>query len=146
MPSRTTAAAVRGVLEAGGDYGPKEDGSLPDLTPFMDTAYSLVTDVVACASRKGVTLDTDKREIIERWLAAHAYALSDKPLSSKSDGGASGAFSGQTGLALDFTQYGQMAKILDTSGCLINIEKRQVARGFWMGKPYSSQIPYDERS
>jgi hypothetical protein len=143
--ARTTSAAVILVLSGGDDYGPKEDGTLPDLTPYIETAAVVVDDVIECATRKGKTVSAAKAEIIERWLAAHFYGVSDKPLSSESEGGASGSYHGQTGMYLDATLYGQTAKLLDTTGCLLNQEKRQVAVGFWLGKPKSSQVPYEQR-
>jgi hypothetical protein len=65
---------------------------------------------------------TDTRlEVIERWLAAHLYCVTDRPYKSRSAGGASGTFDGNTDKGLDATLYGQTAKVLDTTGFLSSI-------------------------
>lgn len=141
--ARTSAAAVKLLLMD--DYGPREDGSLPDLAPFIDTASLLVDRVATCATAKGKTLSTTELELVERWLAAHCYAMADQPYSSRSTQGASGSFQGQTGMALDGTKYGQTAQMVDVSGCLAALGKRQAASMAWLGKVPSEQIDYLDR-
>lgn len=143
-PARTNSAAVQGVL--GDDYGPKEDGTLPDLTPYIATASAIVDRVITCATRKGYTLSCTETELIERWLAAHFYAVSDKPYQSRSTEGASGQFSGQTAMGFDANQYGQMAQRVDYSGCLRNLDKQQRAGAAWLGKPASQQQSWQDRN
>lgn len=142
MP-RTTAQLVQGLLIA--DYDTKNN---PDLTPFINTASIMVDTVVLQGASKGIVLSGTESEMIERWLAAHYYAVNDKPYQSKSTEGASASFVGQTAMYLEATLYGQTAMRLDRSGVLNNIggKQRNVAGGFWLGKPPSSQIPYDQRS
>lgn len=140
--ARTNSASVIGILISGKQYDAK---TAPSLTPFIDTAASIVDDVVACAAKKEIVLTSTKLELIERWLAAHAYAHADQLYSSSSAGGASGSFQGQTGMHLESTQYGQMAMNLDSSGCLRAINKGARAGVTWLGKPPSSQIPYVDR-
>jgi hypothetical protein len=77
-------------------------------------------------------------ELIERWLSAHFYALSDQTLASKSTSKASGSFHGQTQMDFDSTKYGQAAQNIDTSGCLRAIGKRQFGSSKWLG----SGTPY----
>ena len=48
-------------------------------------------------------------------------------------------------MGLDSSFYGQTAMRIDRSGMLWNIDKQQFARGVWLGKPVSEQIPYDQR-
>lgn len=141
--ARTTASQVQGVLQD--DFGLRDDGTTPDVTPYIDSANVVVTRVNTCAGDKGITLSDAELELIERWLAAHLYAVSDKPLASKSSGGASGSFHGQTGMKLEATLYGQHAMLVDYSGCLAAIGKRQNARCFWLGKNPGSQIDYEDR-
>lgn len=143
MAIRTNAAAVIGVLQD--DYGPAEDGSLPSLTPYMASASVIVDRVVTCAANKGITLDANEQEIIERWLSAWAYGESDKPYTQRTTEGASGSFAGQTGEGFCSNLYGQTACRLDWSGCLFNLDKQQRAGAAWLGKPPSQQIPYCER-
>ncbi len=145
--ARTSAAAVKLVLgdasthaDGAGDY----DGTR-DLTPFIDAASAIVDRVVTCATAKGITLSASVLELIERWLAAHAYCLSDQTFASKSTAGASASFHGQTGMHLESTRYGQMAAALDYSGCLNSIGNRRSAGGFWLGLPPSGQTDYADR-
>lgn len=143
--SRTNEAAVKGILLS--DYGPDKDGNEPSLEPFIDTAASMVDDLVECATAKGKTLSAGKLELIERWLAAHFYVQSDQTYASKSTEGASASFHGQTAMYLESSRYGQTAMRLDTSGCLDGRggSERKVAGGFWLGKRRSEQIPYVDR-
>ena len=138
--ARTTTLLVQGILV--GDY----DGST-DLTPYIDTASLFVDEVEECAINKGRPLSAAKLEMIERWLAAHFYGQSDKPLTQKSTQDASATFAGQTGMYLESTLYGQTASRLDPSGCLQAIagNERKVASLFWAGKPPSTQTDYIDR-
>lgn len=140
MAVRTNSAAVVDIL--GEDY---DSVNSPSLAGRIETAASMVDDVVACAIEKEQPISSTKAELIERWLAAHFYAVSDKPYTSRSTSGASGSFAGQTAMALDFTSYGQTAQQIDTSGCLAAFGKRQTASAFWMGRPPSAQTDYDQR-
>lgn len=119
-----------------------------DLSPFIDAASGLVDRVKACDT-EGL-LSSDQLRRIETWLAAHFYALRDQVYQSKSTQSASATFQGQSGLGLDGTQYGQMAKTLDFTGCLAEID-RDSRKGkinvemTWLGKPPSTQIDYEDR-
>jgi len=135
--ARTSAASVRAVLLR--DYDTENS---PSLDPFIDWASAAVDRVSACAARKGVALSASELELLERWLAAHAYAMSDQPFSQKRTGDSSGVYQGQTGMSLDATKYGQQALVLDASGCLAAMSKRQRAGAAWLGKPPSGQVPY----
>lgn len=127
------------------DFGAREDGTTPSLTPFIDTAAAIVDRVEACAILKSKTLTATELELVERWLAAHFYAVSDKPYASRSTSGASGSFHGQTGMYLEATLYGQTAMRVDYSGCLAALNKRATAGAMWLGKPPSEQIAYVDR-
>lgn len=131
--SFTNVGAVQALL--GADYGPQPDGvTLLDLQQFVDSADVIVLRVQACAAKKNLALSTVELEMIERWLACHMYCQVDKALQTKSSGGSSGTFMGQTGMSLDSTRYGQTAVNLDYSGCLSAIGKRQFAFGFHLGR------------
>lgn len=138
--ARTSTAAVEGILLA--DY----DGE-SDLAPFIDTATVMVDRVAACATRKGQTLTAAELELVERWLAAHYYANSDKPYASKTTERASATFHGRTSMYLEATLYGQTAARVDPSGCLQAVagQERKVASAFWVGKPRSEQTDYEDR-
>jgi hypothetical protein len=114
--ARTTTAAVQGIL--GSDYDSRRS---PDLSPRIETAATLVDDIVAKAVELGIPLTDARLEVIERWLAAHLYCVTDRPYKSRSAGGASGTFDGNTDKGLDATLYGQTARVLDTTGFLSSI-------------------------
>lgn len=148
--ARTTAGAVQSIL--GDHYGPKEDGSLPSLTPFIDTATVMVSRVATCATEKGIALSSAELELIERWLAAHFYEHSDQMTSRDETGEALAVFQGKTGMYLESTKYGQTALLIDYSGCLAGIQPatddstgRRVLTVDWLGRPPSEQTEYSER-
>jgi hypothetical protein len=72
--------------------------------------------------------------------------MSDKAYQSKSTGGASGTFQGQTGMRLESTDYGQAAMILDVTGRLASRSQgRTRPTVAWGGKPPSEQTDYVDR-
>lgn len=135
--ARTTAEAVQGLL------GRQYDEDL-SVDVFIDTASVVVDRMVQCAARKSVTFTAAELELIERWLACHYYGSSDQFLSSKSTGGASGSYQGQTAMGLEGTKYGQSALGLDHSGCLSVLGKAK-PRFVWLGKAPSERTPYNQR-
>lgn len=124
------------------DYDNEEQ---PDLSPFIEAAAAVVADVVACAVDKGLSLDATRQELIQKWLAAHFYKMSDKEFASSSQQGASASYTGQFAMGFDSTRYGQMAARLDSTGCLDNIDKTQEVSLDWLGLRPSEQTDYDER-
>jgi len=89
------------------------DTDLETLTPFIDAASQLVDGI------SGLGAATLKE--IERWLAAHFVAIRDQRTAKDSVGDSSHTYGGKTGMGLDFTSYGQMAKALDTTGYLATV-------------------------
>lgn len=143
--ARTTIGAVKGILRLASKGGDYDDTNEPALTGYIESASAVVSRVNTCASAKGITLSSTELELIERWLSAHAYVMSDQTYAAKATSRASGTFHGETGLNLDATKYGQMAKILDPSGCLVAIASAYRVGAYWLGKPPSTQLNYDER-
>lgn len=140
--ARTTKEAVEAVLMA--DFGPKPDGTLPDLTPFIDTANAFTTQVYNNArTYRSVTLSSTTLELIERWLAAHFYVMSDQPLQSKSGGG--GSFQ-NLGVGVKGSKYGQVAITCDYTRTLAAMDEGRIAVTSWLGKAPSEQIPYSDRN
>lgn len=139
MP-RTTPDLVAAVLC--NDFGPKADGTLPDLTPYIDTASSIVDDAVPIAARFGSPWNAAKQELIERWLSAWCYCVMDPTYMSKGQGGANASYQ-RVGATDDFgsNEYGRTAVRLDPSGALTALGKRQVARGFWIGQKHGHRNP-----
>lgn len=135
----TTVAAVKLLL--------MRDYTDPlGVDKFIDSAHAMMLRVEACAARKDITLTDEEKELIEAWLAAHLYTMSDKALTSKSTLSSSGSFHGQTAMRMEASLYGQQAMMIDPSGCLEALNSRKKGRGFWLGKRTQEQIPYDERN
>lgn len=147
--ARTTATAVKGVLLS--DYGTTFRGLEPDLGPFIEAAGAMVDDLVDCATAKSLTVTTARRELLERWLAAHFYSCTDRPYQSRSEEGASATFQGQTGKGLEASYYGQTAIRLDSTGCLAAAEAatedggRPTVSFAWLGKNPTDQTDYLDR-
>jgi len=139
--ARTSSSAVQAIL------GPNYDAeAATDVSPFIATATAVVDRISSEASGRGLTIDSTMLEIIERWLAAHYYGISDQFYSSRSTDGASGSFQGQTQMGFDATLYGQQAKRLDWTGTLAAMDSNAgVPQMVWLGKPPSTQLAYEDR-
>jgi hypothetical protein len=143
MATRTSTDEVQAIL--GDHYDPSKS-----LTTFIATATALVDWLVTrdTGSELGATI----LERIECFLAAHFYAHADQITQSKSTGGASGSFQGQTAMVLESTLYGQTAMLLDTTSNLARRSKevqeggRRRVQAIWLGKAESSKLGYDERN
>jgi hypothetical protein len=145
MPERTNADLVKAVLL--NDYDAEEN---PDLGAAIAAATILVDDIKDKSLKLAMLISDDRLEIIERWLAAHFYAVSDRPYSSRSTGGGSGSFDGSTDKGLDFTGYGQHARLLDPTGYLASLggtasgggegAVRPKVGGFWAGRAPSERL------
>lgn len=139
--ARTTSALVIGIM--GDDYGPRENGVSPDLTPYIDTANALISRVNTCALTKNITLSTTELELLERWMAAHYYTKSDPTYNSRTTEGASGNFVRDPN---EPEPYKNAAIDLDPSGCLNSLLKRQRAGGAWMGKTAAEAVNWQDRN
>lgn len=104
--SRTTTEAVAGIAEV-------DLNSVPDLTPFIETASAIVDD--HCLNSG---YDSTRLELIERWLAAHFYKIRDQATSLESARGVSVQYQHKVDLFLSNTMYGQQAMTLDSAGNL----------------------------
>lgn len=104
MSFRTTEAAVKGIIEV-------EDTD--DLTPFIETANGLVTDVCTHSHYAD-----EKLERIERWLSAHFYAVMSSRHRVDEVKTLREEFQSKVDLGLDITHYGQQAMRIDTAGNL----------------------------
>jgi len=113
---RTTYAAVAKIIEV-------DLTITTDLVPFIEAANQLVTDV--CGNYDSDDqYDAGKLELIERWLAAHFYAIRDPRAKSEHAGPVGAGYQSKVDLGLDVTHYGQMAKRLDTVGGLAELDER----------------------
>lgn len=100
MP-RTTTELVGGIIEVDDDI---------DVAPFIDTASQLVEELCVPAA-----YSDERLELIERWLAAHFYAIRDNRRSSESIRGIQETFQFRVDLNLNATMYGQQVQLLDTA-------------------------------
>lgn len=134
MPVRTTSELVEGILTAR-NYDVAAD---TDLTPFIDSASALVDLVAECAIRRGAPYPATTLEIMERWLAASYYTISDPIYKRKRTERAEGEYFDRNFL--------QPALALDPLGCLSGLLARKVATGAWLGTPRNQQRTYEERN
>lgn len=72
MAIRTTDAAVRAIIETQASI---------DTAPFIEVASALVDEIEPDSSYNATRL-----ELIERWLAAHFYAIRDNRVASEGAG------------------------------------------------------------
>jgi len=84
-----------------------------DVKDIMDTDLS-DTDVNTYISQAGELVEDDT---VKTYLSAHLIAVTrDRVADKESVGDHSITFSGETGLGLDSTHWGQMAQQFDTDG------------------------------
>lgn len=132
MAIRTTEDAVADILD---------NDSTIKITPFIVAASSLVDKIEAADSNS--QLSQSDFNIIETWLAAHFYTIRDQQYEQKKTGDAEGKFQGETGKGLDSSHYGQMAKTLDITGYLADLDTKarndmiHKAGVLWGGTEYS---------
>jgi hypothetical protein len=114
------------------------DPVIADLTPFIQAADMLITEL--CANANPPTgYSNDQLCIIETWLAAHFLAVRDPRYQSERMGNASASYQSMVGLNLGLTPYGQQAQFLDFKGGLAWIDKhisqgkRAVPSVTWVG-------------
>ena len=110
MP-RTSALLVQGIIET--------DATIGSLDPFILAANELVSEVCAPLGYGDIRL-----ELIERWLAAHFYAVRDLRIASESAGSVKSDYQHKVDLNLAVTIYGQQAMTLDTIGGLASLNKQ----------------------
>ena len=119
IPPRTTPQLVQERLSWDWD-------SVSSLTPHIAVASALVDDVIKLAQQYGQSLPLGRDQLLETEIAAHIYKYSaDRQRNSVPVQGAvtGGSFTGQTGMFLEGTTYGQMALALDSTGSLRAIAK-----------------------
>lgn len=102
----TTPEKVAGIIEV--DAG-------EDVSFAIDTANSLILD--HCM---GKGYSEAKLELIERWLAAHFFAVKFPRATAEKAGPVGENFQSKVDLALNVTHYGQQAMLLDSAGGLAN--------------------------
>jgi hypothetical protein len=134
--------------ELGSNYGPRADGSLPDLQQQINRATLFVNQAVAQAVQmQRIVPDGPTQDQLILLVACHFYCNQDPLKQSKSTGGASASYvSAGSTLDGEGQRYKREAIELDPSGLVNAMLNRKVATAIWMGKPPSQQIPYDQRN
>ncbi len=84
-----------------------------DVKDILDTSLT-DSEINAYISQAGQLVDDEQTKT---WLAAHLIRISkDREAEKESVGDHSVTYSGESGLGLDSTRYGQMAQMFDTDG------------------------------
>lgn len=110
--ARTTYTAVAEIIEV--------DATIStDLVPFIEAANHLVTKV--CTN---TGYDATDLELIERWLAAHFYAIRDPRYLVERAGSVLAEYQNKVDLGLDVTTYGQQAMRLAYFGELGKLNEK----------------------
>lgn len=138
---RTTAPLVKGILLR--DYDSKRN---PNLQPFIDSANMLVNRVKVLAAADSIAYLDSELEIIERWLSAHGYVMTDQNYQQSKTLQSSAIYQGKTGMHLEASKYGQYAMDIDYSGVLRQLNSNVKIRFYWLGKREQEQLSYDERN
>ena len=136
--ARTTVDAVEAIIDI--------DSGI-SLTPFIEMANSLVTEVCAGQTDTNGTEYTAARlELIERWLAAHAYHIRDTRADRKELGDGNAKYRSKIDMGFNLTHYGQMALRLDTNGGLAQLDQSTEKGGAttvglsWLGKTETESL------
>lgn len=112
-----------------------DDHTESDLDAFVTIANRFVARVL-----KDCDYEDEDLELIERYYAAHLYAVDNPEMNITSEGAGSirETYQGtQIGKGLSSTKYGQMAISLDDCGVLANLEGPKVGGStqfVWLGE------------
>lgn len=131
--ARTTPELVAGVVSV-------TEGA--DLAPFIDTASSLVDELLGESA-----LSTARLELIERWLSAHFYLIHTPATASEGAGaGIQEAFQYKVDLRLQQTRHGQQVLLLDTTGAFASLNAQSSENGAGRGGPNFIWLGTDPRT
>lgn len=115
MAVRTTAAEVKQILD-----GCTISDTIVDV--YIASASRLVDSVYA----NDTTMTDAQLEDIELWLSAHMIACTlTRQTSQETVDDVSVKYTGYWSKDLESTSYGQMVKVLDTSGKMGNLGKKE---------------------
>ena len=117
--ARTNATNVKAIIEVDSTIIVSDS----DLDPFINTANELVTELCTGSNGPSTAYTSTRLELIERWLAAHFYAVRDPRVKSERAGAVGVNYQEKVDLNLSLTPYGQQAMMLDTNGALTRLNK-----------------------
>ena len=106
--ARVTDADVKGIVD-----------TTVDTTPFINSAHVIVEEELYPLG----VLTEDRLTQIELYLAAHFLGALEPHIIQEKIGDAVNTYARQASLGLDSTPYGQQAKLLDSTGTLIDLER-----------------------
>jgi len=96
------------------------------VNTFIESADALVSEVLGDDD----TITDDHRKSIELWLSAHFIAATrEQQIQKAGAGGADVVYQGVTGKGLESTYYGQQVLILDTTGKIAEIIRKNIISG-----------------
>jgi len=98
------------------------------LTPFIEVANALVTEICAAAvdADGALVYDATRLELIERWLSAHFYHVRDPKASREDVDSVAATYQSIVKIGFNCTHYGQMSMRLDTNGALSRLDKSAI--------------------
>jgi hypothetical protein len=116
-------------VEAGDVKAIMDNCTVADATVdiFIAAASKVINEVFDSTpdDDSSAVTDSDDYKEIERWFTAHLLASTlSRTTSEEKIGDASVKYTGQWGKNLESTPYGQMVKLLDTSGKMGNLGKQ----------------------
>lgn len=131
MAVRTNAANIKAIIEVDTTIIAADS----DLDPFISIANELVTEICTGTNAPDPVYTDARLELIERWLAAHFYAIRDPRAKSEKAGSVGVSYRGKTDLNFALTHYGQQAMMIDTNGGLSRLNKGKglTATVLWAG-------------
>jgi len=114
MAVRTTSAEVLQILDGCTVTGTVVDVFIGVASRVLDSVFSSDT-----------SMTTAQLKDIETWLSAHMIASTLwRQTSAEEVDGASVKYTGYWSKDLESTSYGQMVKVIDTSGKMANVGKK----------------------
>lgn len=124
----TTTELIEGIIQTQVGF---------DLTPFINMATQIVTDVCIYPTNP---YTPDKLTMIATWLAAHFYTIYDNQLARAKAGSVSVGYMYKIDYGFKNSMYGQQAMRLDNQGGLAGLDnvtnvRRTINAGImWLGK------------
>ena len=95
----------------------------------IEAANALVTEICAPVALTNPAYDDVRLELIERWLAAHFYAVRESRLRQENISRLQDQYQSRVDIGFDVTHYGQQAMRLDTAGGLADLNNRTKTAG-----------------
>lgn len=132
MAIRTTSKMVIDIL--GSNY---DNINCPSLIPYLKTANQVVTRVIDCIEQLDDDLTIDEAAMMEAWLAAYFYTITDPIYKSKQTGNSSATYGDRS--------YLDGALALDPTSCLSSQMKGTYIGFTWLGKTPADQVDVDDR-